>query len=234
MPSLLPAPTLGAVTPAAPLVVHVRDLVRPRLRGVLHQWAALTSVLTGALLVLLADGTRTKVATGIYAGSVTALFATSAFYHRITWSARARNVMQRLDHSMIFVLIAGTYTPFGLVVLQGTPRTVVLSVVWGGAALGVGMKMAWHHAPRWVMVPVYLALGWVAVFFVPQLLAGGGVAAFVLLCVGGAVYSVGAVAYATRRPDPFPSTFGYHEVFHACTLVAALLHYLAVFFAIKH
>lgn len=229
-----PALTLAVVTSSALPAVHVRDLVRPRLRGVLHQWAALTSVLTGALLVLLAEGTRAKVATGIYAGSVTSLFATSAFYHRITWSVRARNLMQRLDHSMIFVLIAGTYTPFGLVVLQGTPRAVVLSVVWGGAALGVTMKMLWHHAPRWVMVPVYLALGWVAAFFVPQLLAGGGVTAFVLLCVGGAIYSVGAFAYATRRPDPFPSTFGYHEVFHACTLVAALLHYLAVFFAINH
>ena len=153
---------------SAPVAVHVRDLVRPRLRGVLHQWAALTSVVTGVVLVLLADGSRTKVATAVYAASVTGLFATSALYHRVTWSPGARAVMARLDHSMIFVLIAGTYTPFGLVVLQGTPRTVVLSVVWGGAALGVLAKVLWIRASRWLMVPVYVALGWVAAFFVPS------------------------------------------------------------------
>ena len=215
-----------------PIATHARDRVKPRMRGVLHQWAFVTCLATGAVLVALAPDARARVASLVYSLSLALLFGTSALYHRVSWHPAARAAMKRLDHSMIFVLIAGTYTPFALLVLRGTATTVVLAVVWGGAALGVLSRMAWLNAPRAFVIVLYLGLGWVAAFFVPQLIHRGGIAPFVLLCVGGAIYSVGAVIYAARRPDPRPQTFGYHEVFHACTLVAALCHYVAVSFAV--
>lgn len=171
---------------------------------------------------------------GVYALSIAALFGTSALYHRKMWStSRARSLMKRLDHSMIFVFIAGTYTPFALIALPERTAGVVLVVVWSGAALGVLMRMLWLHSPRFLIVPLYIALGWVAVFVMPELLHQAGVAAFVLLVVGGAGYSLGALVYAARRPDPAPGTFGYHEVFHAFTLVAASCHYIALMIAMR-
>ncbi|MHB8341121.1 MAG: PAQR family membrane homeostasis protein TrhA [Mycobacteriales bacterium] len=205
---------------------------KPRWRGVLHSWACLTSLATGSVLVALAPDPRARVAATIYALSVTLLFGTSALYHRVNWSPAARRLMKRLDHSMIFVLIAGTYTPFALVVLHGTTTVVILSVVWGGAAAGVVARLLWLQAPRWAIVPLYLGLGWVAVFILRPLLHGAGVAPLVLLVAGGLLYTLGAVAYATRRPDPRPAVFGYHEVFHLCTILAAICHYIAIFFAL--
>ena len=202
--------------------------LKPRLRGVLHEAAFAISLVTGTALICLADGARERVAVAIYAGSVALLFGTSAAYHRGTWSPRAHNVMARLDHSMIFVLIAGSYTPFALLLLDGAARWAVLSVVWGGAFVGVLLRNVWRQPPRWLFVALYLALGWVAVGLMPAVLDRGGVAVLVLLATGGLFYTAGAVVYALRRPDPSPRWFGFHEIFHACTLLAFIAHYVAV------
>ena len=203
---------------------------RPTWRGHLHQWAFVVSIAAGTVLVAVADGAR--VVTAIYATTVALLFGTSALYHRVTWSVRMHTLMKRLDHSMIFVLIAGTYTPFAVLVFPTRTAEILLAVVWGGAVLGIGLRMLWLRAPRWVYVPLYVALGCVAVVLVPQIVHFGGVTTFVLVAVGGVAYIAGAVVYAIRRPDPLPRTFGYHEIFHACTLVAAICHYIAVWFAL--
>jgi len=209
------------------------EFVVPRLRGVFHQYAFVAAVIAGTLLVVLADGYFERFAVWVYAMALAAMFGASALYHRYPWrSPSARLRARRLDHAMIFVFIAGTYTPFALTVLSPTSKAVVLIVIWSGAAVGIGTRMAWLHAPRPLIIPLYIALGWVAVFVLPQISHNGGVAALVLLLVGGVFYSLGAVVYAVRRPDPVPTVFGYHEVFHLCTLLAAICHYIAIYFAL--
>lgn len=208
------------------------DPAKPRWRGVLHQYAFGVAVVAGGVLVGVAPGARQRVAAGIYALTLALLFGTSALYHRGRWQARAHGVMKRLDHSMIFLFIAGSYTPFALLVLRGTTAVVVLAVVWTGALTGVATRLLWLGAPRWALLPLYLLLGWVAAFTVPQLIQFGGVAPFVLLGVGGAAYSAGGLIYALQRPDPDPAVFGYHELFHLMTLIAATCHYVAVSFAV--
>ncbi len=207
---------------------EVVELVKPRLRGVLHEAAFAVSLVTGTALVILAEGARATTAATVYAVSVALLFGTSAAYHRGSWSPRARGVMERLDHSMIFVLIAGTYTPFSLLLLEGARRWVVLGVVWGGAAVGIAARNLLRRRGRWLFTGLYLALGWVALAVVPDILRRGGVLVLVTLLLGGALYSVGAVVYARQRPDPSPRWFGFHEVFHALTLLAFAAHYVAV------
>jgi hemolysin III len=202
--------------------------VKPRLRGVFHQYAFFVSLASGTLLVLLAATTKASLAAAIYAASVSALFGVSALYHRVTWTTPARRRMRRLDHAMIFLLIAGTYTPVGLLVLHGTLATVVLAVVWGGALAGIVLELAWRTAPRWLGGTVYLALGWVAVVAMPQLFARLGVAGGLLIVAGGLVYSAGAAVYALRRPDPAPVVFGYHEVFHLLVIAGVAAHFLAI------
>jgi hemolysin III len=202
--------------------------VKPLLRGVLHQYAFFISLASGTLLVLLATTTKASVAAALYAASVSALFGVSALYHRITWTTPARRRMRRLDHAMIFVLIAGTYTPVGLLVLQGRLATVVLAVVWGGAAAGIVLELVWTKAPRWLGGTVYLALGWVAVVAMPQLFARLGITGGLLIVAGGLAYSVGAAVYALRRPDPVPAVFGYHEVFHLLVIAGVAAHFLAI------
>jgi hemolysin III len=219
-----PAPSSGLEPAAA--VPEAR--VKPRLRGVFHQYAFFVSLASGTLLVLLATTTRATVAAAIYAASVSALFGVSALYHRVTWAPQARRRMRRLDHSMIFLLIAGTYTPVALLVLQHTLATVVLAVVWAGAAAGVVLELAWSRAPRWLGGTVYLALGWVAVVATPQLFARLGVTGGLLIVAGGLAYSAGAAVYARRRPDPAPAVFGYHEVFHLLVIAGVAAHYLAI------
>ena len=213
-------------------VHRLEAAVKPHLRGVLHEVAFAVSLVTGTVIVCLADGAKERVAAAVYAASVALLFGTSAAYHRGTWGPRAHGVMARLDHSMIFVLIAGTYTPFALVLLHGWVRWVVFGIVWGGAAAGITMRNVFRQPPRWVFVVLYLALGWVALGVVPQILTAGGVAIFVLVIVGGLFYSAGAVVYARRKPDPSPRWFGFHELFHALTLAAFAVHYIAVSMAI--
>ena len=210
--------------------------MRPRMRGWLHFWSFFVSIATGATLISLAAATVSglaALATSVYGATVLGLFGVSALYHRHTWvDQRVRLRMKRLDHSMIFLFIAGTYTPFSLLAMDRTTGYVVLAVVWGGALCGVGLKLLWPHAPRWLGVPIYIAVGWVAVFVFPQLLHHAGVASFVLLLAGGLFYTLGAVFYATRWPNPWPKTFGHHEFFHAATVLAALCHYIAIWFAI--
>ena len=218
----------GLETRIADVVAEVGAALKPRLRGVLHEAAFAISLVTGTVLICLADGARERVAVAVYAGSVALLFGTSAAYHRGAWSPRAYDVMARLDHSMIFVLIAGSYTPFTLLLLHGATRWAVLSVVWGGAAVGVLLRNVVRRPPRWLFVALYLALGWVAVGLMPAVLHRGGVAVLVLLGVGGLFYTAGALVYALQRPDPSPRWFGFHEVFHALTLLAFVTHYTAV------
>jgi hemolysin III len=210
-------------------------IVKPRLRGVSHQWAFFVSLLTGGALVATAPGGRATVAAAIYAVSVAGLFGSSALYHRITWaSAAARRWMRRLDHSMIFVLIAGTYTPFALLALKGTLATAILVAVWAGAAAGVVMKLVWIDAPKWVVALTYVLLGWVAVAAFPQLYDAVGLTGITMVAGGGLLYTAGAVVYALRRPDPVPTVFGYHEVFHVLVIVAAALQYAVVAFFVLH
>jgi hemolysin III len=220
-----PATSPGIASQAA---AHPEVRVKPRLRGVFHQYAFFASLASGTLLVLLAATTRALVAAAVYAASMSALFGVSALYHRVTWTTSARRRMRRLDHAMIFLLIAGTYTPVGLLVLHGTLGAVVLAVVWGGALVGIVLQLAWTTAPRWLGGTVYLALGWVAVAAMPQLFARLGVTGGLLVVVGGLVYSAGAAVYALRRPDPVPAVFGYHEVFHLLVIAGVAAHFLAI------
>jgi len=206
---------------------------RPRLRGWLHLGAFLASILTGAVLIPLgwAHSAAAGPAVTIYCLTVSAMFGVSAAYHRRAWSPRGWKVMKLLDHSTIFLFIAGSYTPFSVLALEGTFRWVILGIVWGGGLAGIALKASWPTAPRWVGVPIYLALGWVAVLFFPAILTNLGITTLVLISAGGVLYSLGAIAYATSRPNPWPGVFGYHEVFHAATIVAAACHYIAVYFA---
>ena len=212
-------------------VADLTAALKPRLRGVLHQAAFAISLVTGTALVCLAEGGRARTAATVYAVSVALLFGTSAAYHRGPWTGRSREVMKRLDHSMIFILIAGTYTPFALLLLQGTARWVVFGLVWGGALAGVVLRNSIRRPARWLFVGIYMLLGWTALGVLPQLADAGGMRVVVLLLVGGLFYSLGAIVYAMKRPNPSPRWFGFHEVFHAFTLLAFVTHYLAVSFA---
>ncbi|MDT7651390.1 MAG: hemolysin [Pseudonocardiales bacterium] len=202
------------------------------MRGWLHFWSFTVSIAACATLIAVSAalvGSGAALATSVYSVTILGLFGTSALYHRRTWrTPRSRAVMRRLDHSMIFLFIAGTYTPVAALAMDRATARWVLIVVWAGALAGVILKTAWPYAPAWVGVPVYIALGWMAAFVIPAMHAGGGVAALVLLLVGGLLYTVGAVMYATRRPNPWPATFGYHEFFHAATVLAAICHYIAI------
>jgi len=204
--------------------------VKPRMRGVTHQYAFFVSLPVGVGLVFAARGAAAIVATSIYAATVSGLFGVSALYHRIDWSPRARRWMRRLDHSMIFMLIAGTYTPIALLALDGTISVVVLSIIWGGAAAGIILKLVWIDAPGWLVAVVYLVLGWAGLFALPWVTASLGVAALLLILAGGVLYSVGAVIYARKRPDPVPTVFGYHEIFHLLVIGAAIFHLAVVVF----
>jgi hemolysin III len=204
--------------------------LKPRLRGVLHQYAFFVSLVFGVALVVAAPSGRAELAATIYAVAVSGLLGTSALYHRVTWSRRARAWMRRLDHAMIFVLIAGTYTPFSLLVLKGSLAQAILIVVWAGALGGIVLNLVWVTAPKWVVASVYVALGWVAVAAMPQLAHALGAVAVSLLIGGGLLYTAGAVIYALRKPDPVPTVFGYHEIFHALVVAAAAAHFCVVAF----
>ena len=205
--------------------------VKPRLRGVLHEYGFFVSTVLGVVLVIAAPDGQATFAAAVYAASVSALLGTSAAYHRIDWvRPRARAWMRRLDHSMIFVLIAGTYTPFSLLVLDGTLATAVLIVVWAGALGGIVLNLVWTTAPKWLTATVYVALSWVAVLAMPELADALGAVGVALLLGGGLLYTAGAVVYALERPDPAPAVFGYHEIFHALVLAAALAHFAVVAF----
>jgi hemolysin III len=208
--------------------------VRPRLRGVLHAAAFFVACVVGVVFVIAAREGRVEVGAAVFAGSVAAMLAASALYHRILWGPRARLWMRRVDHAGIYLLIAGTYTPVGLLSLRGATQKVVLAIVWGGAAAATLAKFCWVHAPKWVSAVLGLGLGWAGVAAMPQVAQNAGIAAVVLLAVGGLAYTAGAIVYARRRPDPAPTVFGYHELFHALTLVALVCQYVAIaFFVVR-
>lgn len=208
--------------------------VKPKLRGVSHQWAFVASLFLGAGLIVAADTPQATLAVAIYAASLSALLGTSALYHRVEWRRpEARRWMRRLDHSMIFFLIAGTYTPFALLALNGPLADAILVVVWAGAIAGAIVEMIWIDHPKWVAALIYMALGWVAAVAFPGLWDQMGPGGTLLIAVGGLLYTAGAVVYATQRPDPNPRVFGYHEVFHLFVIAAAAAHFAAVaFFAL--
>lgn len=207
-------------------------LTRPRLRGVLHQYAFFASLVAGTVLVAMAASPRARAAALVYGASLSALLGVSALFHRISWTTpRARRWMGRLDHSMIAVLIAGTFTPFAMLALPGHLGPTLLLVVWIGAAAGTLLHVLWADIPKWLSALSYVVLGWVGVVATPALLAAGWTIP-VLLLVGGLLYSLGAAVYALKRPDPVPAVFGYHEVFHALVVVAAGLHWAAVAIAV--
>jgi hemolysin III len=201
---------------------------KPRLRGVSHQWAFFVSLGAGAALIFAASGSRAVIAMSIYAFSLSAMLGTSALYHRVTWTPDVRQWMRRLDHTMIFVFIAGTYTPFALLVMHGTLANLVLIVVWATALAGLILNLVWISAPYWFTAVVYLSTGWVAIVTLPQLWDEIGPVGVGMIALGGAFYSAGAVVYARRKPDPRPQVFGYHEIFHVLVIAAAAIQYAAV------
>jgi hemolysin III len=208
--------------------------VKPRLRGVSHEWAFFVSLFLGAGLIVAAKTPKATLAVAVYATSLSALFGTSALYHRVDWKRpNMRRWMRRLDHSMIFFLIAGTYTPFALLVLKGPLAYAILVVVWIGAIAGAIVEMIWIDHPKWVAALIYLSIGWVAVVAFPELWSKMGVAGTLLVAAGGLLYTAGAIVYAIQRPNPSPRVFGYHEVFHALVIIAAAAQFAAVaFFAL--
>ncbi len=203
--------------------------IKPKFRGVSHEWAFFLSLGLGIALLVLADTPTEYVAVGIYAVSLCALFGTSALYHRVNWKTeKARRLMRRLDHSMIFLLIAGTVTPFALLTMPSTFGTAILIAVWSAAVVGVVVELLWISSPKWVSAVMYVAVGWIAAVAFPELVGTAGAWAGLLIAIGGILYTIGAVVYATGRPNPSPTHFGYHEVFHLFVIGAAALHFAAV------
>ena len=216
-------------------IAEVKADIKPRLRGWLHLGIAPLTLAGGIVLVWLSPTTASRVGAAVFTGSALVLFTVSAIYHTGTWSPRVWAFLRRFDHANIFLLIAGSYTPFSLLLLDGAQRVWLLATVWTGAILGVLFRVFWTDAPRWLYVPIYIALGWAAVFFIPSFFTGAtrlglgiGVATFVMIVVGGALYTMGGVVYGFRRPDPWPRWFGFHEVFHTFTILAFASHYVGV------
>jgi hemolysin III len=202
--------------------------VKPHLRGWLHAATAPLALAAGIVLVVLSPTATTRVGSSIFAASALALFTASATMHRGRWSPRTGLWLRRLDHSSIFLLIAGSYTPFTLLLLHGGDRTELLCVAWGGALLGICFRLFWPTAPRWLYTPIYMALGWAAVFYLPAFFDEASVAVVTLLILGGVLYTVGGVVYGFKRPNPSPRWFGFHEVFHSLTILAFVTHYVGV------
>lgn len=209
--------------------------VKPRLRGWLHLVNVPLTLAAGIVLIVLSPTAPTRVGSAVYAGSALLLFTISAIYHRGTWSPRLHGFWKRFDHANIFLLIAGSYTPFSMLLLQGRDRTVMLTVVWVGAILGMLFRIFWTNAPRWLYVGLYLALGWAAIAFFPGFVEGAsglgvgiGTAVLVLVAVGGLLYTLGGIVYGLKRPNPWPRWFGFHEVFHSFTILAFAAHYVGV------
>jgi len=216
-------------------VRHVKDEVKPKLRGWLHASTAPLALAAGIVLIALSPTLTTRIGSAVFAFTALLLFTVSAIYHRGNWSPRAWAFLRRFDHSNIYLLIAGSYTPFTLILLEGSARVGLLIIVWSGAALGVAFRIFWTDAPRWLYVPLYIAMGWAAVFFLPAFLDGAtklgvgvGVATFTMIVVGGALYTFGGAVYGFKRPNPWPRWFGFHEVFHTFTILAFVAHYVGV------
>ncbi|NDL59817.1 PAQR family membrane homeostasis protein TrhA [Phytoactinopolyspora mesophila] len=217
-----------------PIDGQIRDTlaaVKPKLRGWLHACTFPIAVLAGLTLVALAPSTTVRVSALIYTLTAAMLFGISAVYHRGQWSPRVQARLKRLDHANIFLIIAGTYTPFTLLILPSEQARILLSLVWIGALLGVGFRVFWLGAPRWLYVPIYIGLGWAAVFWLPQFASHGGAAVVTLIIVGGLMYTAGALVYGMKKPNPSPRWFGFHEVFHAFTLAGFASHHVGIWLA---
>jgi len=205
--------------------------LKPKLRGWLHLVAFPLTVVAGIVLVALAPAGRGRVACAVFAATAAMLFGTSALYHRGHWSPAREKLLKRIDHSNIFLIIAGSYTPFAVLLLPHEQAKVLLAIVWGGALLGVAFRVFWVGAPRWLYTPAYIALGWTAVFYLPDFAVRGGAAVLTLVIVGGVLYTLGGIVYGIKRPNPLPRWFGFHEVFHALTVAAFTVHLIGVFLA---
>jgi len=206
---------------------------KPRLRGVVHQWAFCVAIAAGLVLMAVADGWLPRFAAWVYGTALIAMFGASALYHRYPFKTAARRVWaRRLDHSTIFLFIAGTYTPFALLAFEGTLRWVVLAAVWFGVALGLVLNFVWLDAPGWVTAFAYLSVGWVGIVTIPELFGAVGLPGSILVIVGGALYTIGALVYAAHWPNPFPATFGFHEIFHVLVVAAAATQFVAVSFVV--
>ncbi len=205
--------------------------LKPRLRGWLHAGVFPLALVGGILLIAVSRTAAAVAACSVYALSACLLFGTSAVYHRGTWGPRGEAVLRRLDHANIFLIIAGTYTPLAVLLLPADQQRVLLAMVWAGALAGIAFRILWIGAPRWLYTPCYIALGWVAVFNLPDFARTGGTAVVVLVIAGGLLYTAGAVVYGLKRPDPSPGWFGFHEVFHALTIAAFTAHYTAILLA---
>ncbi|MHB1518712.1 MAG: PAQR family membrane homeostasis protein TrhA [Acidimicrobiales bacterium] len=208
------------------------ELSKPKMRGVLHEVAFFASLATGAALVVAAPTTSSTVAVLVYGVSISLLFGVSALFHRHAWGVNGRRRMRRADHSTIFIAIAGSYTPVAVIALHGWARVTLLCVVWGGAIAGIALRQLWLDAPKWAVALPYVVVGWAAALVFPQLIRALGLEGFTLLATGGLAYTAGAIVYARKRPDPVPNTFGYHEVFHALTIVGATVQFAVVAFIV--
>lgn len=220
-----PAQAVASATEAA---TQALQNAKPKLRGWFHAGTFPLALAAGIVLIALAPTTGTAAACAVFAVSSWLLFGVSGVYHRGSWGPTTRAVLRRLDHTNIFLIIAGTYTPISVVLLPRRSAEVLLTLVWAGALVGIGMRVFWLGAPRWVYVPCYLALGWAAIFYLPQFLHHGGGAVLGLIIAGGLLYSAGAVVYALKRPNPSPRWFGFHEIFHLFTIAAFVCHYIAI------
>jgi hemolysin III len=209
-------------------LTRLADEVKPRLRGRLHAVVTPLAALAGLIQVVLAPTTSARLTSAVFCFGSVLLFAVSAAYHTRTWPERTRLRLKRWDHANIFVLIACSYTPFAVLMLPGSAARVLLTVVWVGALLGAAFQVFWVHAPRWLYVPIYVGLGWAAVFWAHDFAAAGHPAVLALVVLGGVFYTIGAVVYGLKRPNPAPAWFGFHEIFHTMTIAAFLAHYLAV------
>jgi hemolysin III len=223
--------TAGVTERIGEQVRETLDEVKPRLRGWIHAGTAPLALAAGIVLVALSPTVATRVGSAVFATSALLLFTVSAIYHRGTWSPRVWRFLRRFDHANIFVLIAGSYTPFTLLLLEGRERVVLLSVVWTGALLGVGFRVFWNDAPKWLYVPVYMSLGWAALFYLGDFAQTASTPVLVLIALGGGLYTLGGVVYGVKRPNPFPRWFGFHEVFHTLTIAAFGSHYVGVMMA---
>ncbi|GAB7031350.1 hemolysin III family protein [Streptomyces sp. NPDC021749] len=218
----------ATASPAAAAVAAAAAPLKPKLRGWLHAGMFPAVLLSGVFLTAFADSPRGRLACAIYTLTACLLFGVSALYHRGNWGPRADRVLRRLDHANIFLIIAGTYTPFTMLLVPGSRGQLLLWAVWAAALAGIIFRVFWVGAPRWLYTPCYIAMGWAAVFFLPDFLRTGGIAVLVLVVVGGLLYSAGGVIYGIKRPNPSPRWFGFHEVFHSFTLAAFVVHYIGI------
>ncbi|MBW8171938.1 hemolysin III family protein [Ornithinimicrobium sp. Arc0846-15] len=211
---------------------EVAATVKPKLRGWLHLGMVPLSIAAAVVLIVLAPTTAGRISAVVFGLTSVMLFSTSATYHRGKWSETVGRTLKRMDHANIFLIIAGTYTPFAVMLLPDNERNTLLWIAWSGALAGVAFRFLWVGAPRWLYTPVYVALGWVAVFYMGSFWENGGAAVVVLMAAGGLLYTLGAVVYGLKRPNPSPRWFGFHEIFHAFTVAAFICHYIAVSLAI--